>query len=103
MPAEPLEPGTSRRQPTSKPVRRGTAALYDAPTRVGRESMGLTLRVHFLAAGLALVFGCVALYAAKGATLHRKSGMLFVYAMLTMSLTGAVMAASMRNLRHVVA
>jgi hypothetical protein len=40
------------------------------------------------------VFGSVALYASKGATLHRKSGMLFVYAMLTMSLTAVVMAAS---------
>ena len=44
----------------------------------------MTLLVHILAGGLALVFGYVALYAAKGATLHRKSGMLSVYAMLTM-------------------
>ena len=34
----------------------------------------------------------VALYAVKGVTLHRRSGMLFVYAMLVMSLSGAVMA-----------
>jgi hypothetical protein len=33
--------------------------------------------------GLALVFGHVALYAAKGATLNRKSGMLFVITALT--------------------
>jgi hypothetical protein len=37
--------------------------------------------------------GGVALYALKGATLHRKSGMIFVYAMLFMSSSGAVMAA----------
>ena len=49
--------------------------------------------VHVVAGGLALVFGFVALSAAKGATLHRKSGMLFVYAVLTMALTGATMAA----------
>jgi uncharacterized membrane protein len=48
---------------------------------------------HVVAGGLALVFGYIALYAAKGASLHRKSGILFVYAMLTMSLTGALMDA----------
>jgi hypothetical protein len=34
--------------------------------------VGLRLQVHMLAAGLGLAFGCVALSAAKGATLHRK-------------------------------
>ena len=48
---------------------------------------------HILAGVLALVFGYVALYATKGATLHRRSGMLFVYAMVTMSLSGALMDA----------
>ena len=51
----------------------------------------LILPVHILAGGLALMFGYVALYAAKGATLHRKSGMLFVLAMVTLSLSGALM------------
>lgn len=51
------------------------------------------LPVHILAGGLAIVFGYVALSAAKGATLHRRSGMVFVLAMLTMSLSGALMAA----------
>jgi uncharacterized membrane protein len=51
------------------------------------------LPLHILAGVLALVFGYVALYAAKGGTLHRKSGMLFVYAMVTMSLSGALMDA----------
>jgi uncharacterized membrane protein len=49
--------------------------------------------VHILAGMLALAFGYVALYATKAAALHRKSGMLFVYAMVTMSLTGALMDA----------
>lgn len=49
------------------------------------------LPIHIIAGGLALVFGYVALYAAKGAALHRKSGMLFVYAMVTLSLSGALM------------
>jgi uncharacterized membrane protein len=48
---------------------------------------------HILAGMLALGFGYVALYATKGLTLHRKSGMLFVYAMVTMSLGGALMDA----------
>jgi len=53
--------------------------------------MGLRL-VHILAGALALVFGYIALYATKGARLHRKSGMLFVFAMVTLSLTGALVA-----------
>ena len=39
-----------------------------------------------------MLSGFVALYAFKGGTLHRKSGMIFAYAMLVMSLSGAVMA-----------
>jgi hypothetical protein len=49
--------------------------------------------VHVVAGALALVVGFVALSAAKGGGLHRKSGMLFVCAVLTMALTGAIMAA----------
>jgi uncharacterized membrane protein len=49
--------------------------------------------IHIAAGALALVFGFVALYAAKGGTLHRKSGMLFVYVMLVMAGTGAVLSA----------
>jgi uncharacterized membrane protein len=51
----------------------------------------MILPLHILAGALALMFGYVALYATKGATLHRKSGMLFVYAMVTLSLSGALM------------
>ena len=54
--------------------------------------MRVTLLVHILAGGLGLVAGAVALSAAKGARLHRQSGMLFVYAMVTMSLTGVAIA-----------
>jgi uncharacterized membrane protein len=53
----------------------------------------IVLPVHILAAILGLVFGFVALYAAKGARLHRASGRLFVYAMVTMSMLGAAIAA----------
>jgi uncharacterized membrane protein len=49
--------------------------------------------LHAIAGLLALASGAVALYAKKGAMLHRKSGMVFVYSMLFMSASGAVMAA----------
>lgn len=55
--------------------------------------MRTTLLVHILAGGLGLVSGFVALYAAKGAPLHRKAGMVFVCAMLTTSVFGMVIAA----------
>lgn len=50
------------------------------------------LAVHILAGSLALAFGFVALYAAKGARVHRKSGMMFVYAMLTTATFGLLVA-----------
>jgi hypothetical protein len=50
------------------------------------------LAVHIVAGALGILSGFVALYAAKGAPVHRKSGALFVYAMLTMSLVGATIA-----------
>ena len=52
----------------------------------------MLLPIHVAAGVLALVFGCIALFAAKGATWHRRSGTFFVYAMLGMSASGAVMA-----------
>jgi uncharacterized membrane protein len=46
-----------------------------------------------VAAGVAAVLaGFVALFTRKGARLHRRSGMIFVYTMLVMSLSGATMA-----------
>jgi uncharacterized membrane protein len=51
------------------------------------------LAVHIVAGSLGIIFGFVALYALKGAKLHRKSGMLFVYTLTTMALMGAMMAA----------
>jgi uncharacterized membrane protein len=54
--------------------------------------MSFILPVHITGGALALVFGYAALFAAKGATLHRKSGMLFAIAMVAMSLSGALIA-----------
>lgn len=54
--------------------------------------MPMTYVIHILAGTLALLFGYVALYSPKGAAVHRRSGMVFVYAMLTMSVFGALIA-----------
>jgi uncharacterized membrane protein len=53
----------------------------------------LILPVHIAGGVLALAFGYVALFAAKGETLHRKTGLLFVVAMVALSLSGALIAA----------
>jgi uncharacterized membrane protein len=50
------------------------------------------LPIHIIAGLLSIAAGAVALYAFKGSTLHRKSGLVFVVAMLTMASTGAVIA-----------
>jgi uncharacterized membrane protein len=55
--------------------------------------MNMILLIHILAGGLGIVTGFVALIAAKGAQLHRRSGRLFVYSMVTMALSGALIAA----------
>src|SRR5262245_2463121 len=51
------------------------------------------LLLHIIAGLFGLTAGAVALATRKGAKLHRKSGMIFVYAMLVMSASGAAMAA----------
>jgi uncharacterized membrane protein len=55
-------------------------------------TLGMVVPVHILAGTLALVTGFIALYAAKGGALHRKSGSVFVYAMLGMCVLGFVLA-----------
>jgi hypothetical protein len=56
------------------------------------------LALHLTGGGLAIASGLVALSAAKGGTVHRRSGTVFAYAMLSMSFTGpAVMAAGGRT------
>ena len=55
----------------------------------------MLLPVHIAAGGLAIVLGAVALLASKGGVLHRRSGLLFVYAMVTMGFSGSILA-----LRH---
>jgi hypothetical protein len=48
--------------------------------------------VHIVGGSLAIVAGFISVFALKGAKLHRKSGMVFVYSMLVLSITGAVIA-----------
>ena len=50
------------------------------------------LPLHIVAGLTAIVAGYVAIAALKGARLHRRSGTIFVYAMLMLGLTGAIMA-----------
>jgi hypothetical protein len=52
----------------------------------------MLLPVHILAGGMAIVFGGIALAASKGAWLHRRAGLVFVYAMLTMGISGSTLA-----------
>ena len=55
--------------------------------------MGVSLVAHIAAGGVAILTGFIALYAAKGAQLHRKSGTVFVYAMIAMAILGGTLAA----------
>ncbi|HVT45973.1 MAG TPA: hypothetical protein VMT00_16470, partial [Thermoanaerobaculia bacterium] len=51
----------------------------------------MLLLIHIAAGGLAIVLGAVALSVRKGGTIHRRSGMLFVYAMLVMGATASIL------------
>jgi uncharacterized membrane protein len=51
----------------------------------------MLLPIHVAAGGLAIVLGAVALLARKGGTVHRRTGTLFVWAMLVMGITAAVL------------
>ena len=59
--------------------------------------------LHIIGGLISLTSGAVALSATKGGNLHRKVGMIFVYAMLVMSTSGAVMAALMPERISVIA
>ena len=51
----------------------------------------MLLPIHIAAGGLALVLGALALAVRKGGPLHRRSGVLFVYAMLVMAVSAALL------------
>src|SRR5689334_25112093 len=52
--------------------------------------MNATLALHIFTGTAAVLGGFVALYSAKGGTLHRRSGLLFVYLMIVMAALGMV-------------
>lgn len=53
---------------------------------------GIGVLVHIAAGAVGLVAGAVALWAAKGQTLHRQAGMVFVAALAVMAITATVLA-----------
>lgn len=60
------------------------------------------LPIHIIAGLSGIVSGFIALYTLKGAKLHRRSGMVFVYAMLVVAVTGAVMGALILEMSAVI-
>lgn len=52
----------------------------------------MLLPIHIAAGGLAIVLGAVALSVKKGGTIHRRSGLLFVYAMLIMAASASILS-----------
>jgi uncharacterized membrane protein len=69
---------------------------------VGGPLVQAPLLVHVGAGVVAIVAGYVALFTVKGAEVHRKSGLVFVYAMVTMGLVASTLAAFERNTGSVV-
>lgn len=52
----------------------------------------MLLPIHIAAGGLATILGAVALSVKKGGTIHRRSGLLFVYAMLIMGVSASILS-----------
>lgn len=52
----------------------------------------MLLTIHIVAGALAIVLGAVALSVRKGGATHRRSGMLFISAMLVMGVTASILA-----------
>ena len=61
------------------------------------------IALHIIGGLVSLTAGAVALFTSKGSRLHRRSGMVFVYAMLVMSTSGALIAALMPERISVIA
>jgi hypothetical protein len=51
----------------------------------------MLLPVHIVAGGLAIVLGFTALAVKKGGTIHRRAGLLFVYAMVIMGVSASIL------------
>jgi hypothetical protein len=73
-------------------LRRNAVARARACRQIGAKGQDMLLPIHVAAGGVAIVLGAVALIVKKGGTIHRRSGLLFVYAMLLMAGTASIMA-----------
>jgi uncharacterized membrane protein len=62
--------------------------------------MHTLLQLHMLAGSLAIIAGGTALAATKGGRLHRKSGVVFVYAMLIMGISASILAYDKGGFTH---
>ena len=51
----------------------------------------MILTIHIVAGSLAIILGAIALSVKKGGGMHRRSGMLFVYAMIVMGVTASAL------------
>lgn len=51
----------------------------------------MLLSTHIIAGALAVILGFTALFVKKGGSVHRRAGMLFVYAMLVMGVTASIL------------
>jgi len=51
----------------------------------------MVLQVHVAAGALAMILGAIALSVKKGGTIHRRSGLLFVCAMVVLGTTAAIL------------
>jgi len=61
------------------------------------------LPIHIIAGLIGLISGFIAVFAVKGMRLHRKSGIVFVYSMVILGLTGAVLGVVKNEPGNVVA
>ncbi|HEY1340617.1 MAG TPA: hypothetical protein VGF59_24060 [Bryobacteraceae bacterium] len=52
----------------------------------------MLLPIHIAAGGLAIILGAVALMVRKGGMMHRRAGLLFVYAMAVMGISASILA-----------
>jgi uncharacterized membrane protein len=80
-----MEPPFVRRNPLF------VAILLFALTHPAKV-LRMLLTIHVAAGGLALVLGAMALIVKKGGTVHRRSGLLFVGAMLVMGGSASILA-----------
>lgn len=61
------------------------------------------LPIHIISGIIGIISGFIAVFAVKGMKMHRKSGVVFVYSMVVLALTGAVLGALKNEPGNIVA